>query len=131
MFKLYLAGPMSGLPQFNFPAFADAKERLEAEGYDVCSPHLRDDPAVQDAAWLSPDGNLDDLPLGLIGSDLYSTAVSNTLDISECDGLALLPGWSKSSGARHEVEIANRFRQPVAPLELWLMIPAQRMVGVR
>ncbi len=43
MKKVYLAGPMRGLPLFNFPAFADAAAKLRAQGYDVFSPAERDE----------------------------------------------------------------------------------------
>lgn len=36
---LYVAGPMSGLPDDNYPAFMDAAFRLRDCGYHVVSPH--------------------------------------------------------------------------------------------
>ena len=35
---VYIAGPMSGYPEFNAPAFAAAKARLEAAGLRVITP---------------------------------------------------------------------------------------------
>jgi len=35
---IYIAGPMSGLPEFNYPAFFAAAEQLTAAGYDVLNP---------------------------------------------------------------------------------------------
>lgn len=36
--KLYIAGPMTGLPEFNYPAFMDAERRLIAAGYEIENP---------------------------------------------------------------------------------------------
>jgi len=110
---------MTGFPQFNFPLFSDAAHDLRYAGYTVISPHEEDDQAVQDAAWRSKDGDPSDLPAGKSGSDPVLTAVCNVEGVGRSDGLAVLPGWQKSAGSRHEVETAHRFGIPVAPFDLW------------
>jgi hypothetical protein len=95
--KLYLAGPMTGIPQFNFPAFESATRELRSVGYEVVS-----------------------LPPAKEGSDPTLTAAKNVRDIAECQGLALLNDWYKSSGTLHEIATAHRFRLWVAPAWLWL-----------
>ena len=119
---LYLAGPMSGHRHFNFPAFERCAYELRRRGFEVISPHEEDDPEVQAAAWRSETGDFADLPDGKVGSDLRATVVANTMDVTRSQGLALLPGWSKSNGARHEVEIATRLHLPVAPVEVWMAV---------
>lgn len=54
--RLYLAGPMSGLPGFNFPAFHAAAKVLREAGYIIISPAETDPPDVQAVALASPDG---------------------------------------------------------------------------
>ena len=36
--KIYCAGPMTGLPELNFPAFHAEAARLRAFGYEVINP---------------------------------------------------------------------------------------------
>lgn len=36
--KVYISGPMTGLPEFNYPAFFAAAEALEARGYETINP---------------------------------------------------------------------------------------------
>ncbi len=118
--KLYLAGPMTGLPQFNFPLFDEMTTKLRNAGFDVVSPHESDTPEVQAAAWASDAGDPADLPETGAGADPLETAIKNVEDIAECDGIALLPKWHKSSGTRHEIETAHRWGKDVAPAWLWL-----------
>ena len=85
MRRIYLAGPMTGLPQLNFPAFHAEAARLRALGYDVVNP-----------AELNPNPNT-------------SWQTCMRVDIRElvtCDAVALLPKWHESRGARLEHQIA-------------------------
>jgi nucleoside 2-deoxyribosyltransferase len=117
--RLYLAGTMTGIPQFNFPLFEYWSGRLRNAGFDVLSPHNSDDPDVQKAAWASEAGDPSDLPPAKGGSDKKLTILKNTEDILGCDGIALIENWQRSSGAVHEIAIATRLGIPVAPVEMW------------
>lgn len=98
--KLYISGPMSGIPRFNFPAFARAALALREQGYTVVSPHEMDSQATQEAAWASPDGDVAGLPAGETWGALLARDVKIIAD--EVDGIVLLPNWEKSRGARLE-----------------------------
>ena len=50
MTRIYIAGPMSGLPDLNYPAFHAMAERLRAKGLHVESPAENDPPACE--SWL-------------------------------------------------------------------------------
>lgn len=101
--KLYLAGPMSNYPQFNYPAFFEAAKYLRDAGYTVHSPAEMDSPEVLAKILASPDGKLDrNLPSW---GDFLSKDVKVVAD--EVNGVVVLPGWEKSRGARLEVFVAK------------------------
>ena len=87
MIRLYLAGPMTGLPEFNYPAFNAEAARLRALGYEVENP--AENPLPADAPW----------------NDCLRVAVRQMLT---CDVVATLPNWVDSPGAQLEVYIAGR-----------------------
>ncbi|HET7386918.1 MAG TPA: DUF4406 domain-containing protein [Nocardioidaceae bacterium] len=102
--KLYISGPMTGLPEFNYPAFREADSLLRNVGYDILNPADSEErnptPGVPQA-W-----------------DWYMRhALRMVLD---AEGVALLPGWHESRGAALEVHIACALRLPVATVEEWL-----------
>jgi hypothetical protein len=47
--RVYLAGPMTGLPEFNYPAFNAEAARLRALGYQVENP--AENPLPAEAPW--------------------------------------------------------------------------------
>lgn len=90
--KVYLAGPMRGYPEFNFPAFAKAAAKLRAEGYEVFSPAEKGQEIV-----------LDKNP-GLQHDTAFRREVfkADAIAVCESDIIALMPGWEASAGARAE-----------------------------
>ena len=98
--KVYLAGPMTGYPEFNFPEFIDAASSLRVRRFEVWSPAERDleegfDPKTDDSKGLKYYMQYD-LPA-----------------VVKCDAVAVLPGWHKSAGARLEVFTAWAVGMPV------------------
>lgn len=85
--KVYLSGPMTGLPDYNYPAFNAAAAKLRALGFDV------DNPAEH-------HGGAQDLDRAVyMRSDIES--------LLKVHAVALLPGWGNSKGATLEVNIAR------------------------
>ena len=117
--KLYLAGPMTRIPQFNFPEFRAVTLILRDLGFEVVSPAESDAPAVQIAAWDSPDGDPAALPAETGGSDPFGTAMKNMDDIWGVDAIALLAGTKTSAGTQHELATALRWDKPSAPWWVW------------
>ena len=88
MKRIYISGPMSGLPEQNFPAFNAEAARLRDLGYEVVNP---------------ADLNPIDVPLS------WHECMRNDLKaLLDCDTLALLDGWQKSNGAHLEMHLAHR-----------------------
>lgn len=101
----YLAGPMRGKRDFNFPDFDKAKKLLEAAGYDVINPADLDRQMHIRAETLDyATGTFKGDPTPIILRDLVAIT---SLQPDRGDVLALLPGWSSSTGAICEVALAE------------------------
>lgn len=103
--RVYLAGPMTGIPQLNFPAFEYAATVLRQTGYDVISPHELDSPAVKAAATKSADEALVD---GKVAGETWGQILARDVRIvaDDVQGIAFLPGWENSRGAKLEATVA-------------------------
>ena len=105
--KVYVAGPMTGLPEFNYPAFRAAGSLLAAEGFDVLNPVEveQENASGEPQAW-----------------DWYMRRALRM--VVDADGVALLPGWERSRGARLEFHVATSLELDVRPLDEWLKVGA-------
>ncbi|WP_333810768.1 dATP/dGTP diphosphohydrolase domain-containing protein [Timonella senegalensis] len=97
---VYIAGPMTGLPEFNFPAFDTARDKYSTQ-FSVTSPADHDREQGFDPTGLTGHENLADL-----GLSLEETLLWDLQRVADADGLILLKGWEKSSGARAELALA-------------------------
>lgn len=85
MKRIYVAGPMTGYPELNFPAFHAAAAALREAGHHVENPaEINADP---NAAWL----------------DCMRADIARLVT---CDAVYMLPGWERSRGARIEQQLA-------------------------
>ena len=93
--RWYISGPMTGLPELNYPAFHSMASRLRAAGFEVENP-------------------------AEINASETDRAVCMKRDIERlltCDAVLLLPGWEASRGALLEVQIAKELRLPLVELQ--------------
>jgi Domain of unknown function (DUF4406) len=113
---LYLAGPMRGLPEFNFPTFLLVGATLRQAGFTVFDPAEYDVSNGFDYHGLTGNEDLSEL-----GFDLRDALATDLEFIArKADGVAVLPGWEQSKGARAEVATALALSLPVASASAWL-----------
>ena len=105
--RVYLAGPMRGIPYFNFPAFHAAAAKLRAEGHEVFSPaELDESMHDKEFSTSNPTGDLVKAARDY-GFDLrYVLARDLEYICLKADAVVLLPGWEKSQGATAERAVA-------------------------
>lgn len=85
--RFYIAGPMRGIKEHNYPRFQTAADYIRCQGSEVFSPHE------------AYEGD-QTRPL----ADYY---LWNLPSLLESTDVAFLPGWQNSSGARIEYLIAK------------------------
>lgn len=87
--KVYIAGPMTGLPEFNYPAFFAAAEVLEERGYEPLNPAT----APVCDSW---EGYMR----------------HGITQLMQADAVFLLDGYHNSQGARIESALAEKLSIP-------------------
>jgi hypothetical protein len=87
MKKIYISGAISGLdPEVVKQKFGEAEDRLQNQGWQTVNPLKNGLPA--ESTWEQHMGKDIELLLG-------------------CDAIAMLPGFSKSRGAKIELAVAR------------------------
>ena len=85
--RVYIAGPMTGKPDFNFPAFNEAAEALRKAGYEPVNPanHFRGDTMRKHHEYMREAAR----------------------ELATSQGILLLDGWRESKGATFEACVAH------------------------
>ena len=84
--RAYVAGPMSGIANLNFPLFHHVAAQLRAAGHDIVNPaEINIDPAAE---W-------------------HVCMRADIAELVTCDAIVMLPGHEKSRGAALELHIAK------------------------
>lgn len=93
--RLYLAGPMSGLPEHNYPAFHAAAVFYESQGYEVENPanNVVTNPHEGEQLWAA----------------FMRLSIPQML---RCDCVVALDGWEQSRGAVLELYLARQLGIP-------------------
>jgi hypothetical protein len=86
---------MSGLPEYNYPAFNSAAEELRRQGHEVENPAENPEPPCK--SW----------------AGYMRMAVAQLV---RCEVVALLPGWETSKGASVEHRLAHDLGLKVLPV---------------
>lgn len=102
--NIYLAGPMRGYKDFNFPAFFEAANKLREDGHTVFNPAERDTKEWGSQRLKSNTGDENEVAsnLGFHGAIALARNcfLADTHYIcTTADAIYLLPGWEKSKGA--------------------------------
>lgn len=95
MSKIYIAGPITDMPNNNHSEFALAEQYLKGKGHRVVNPH-----SIFDSIDTT----------GFDHSEYMKHCVS---ELAHCDEVVTLQGWETSKGAKQEVDIARIMGKPV------------------
>ena len=88
----YISGPMTGIDDYNFPAFERVTQALRKQGKTVVSPHevQHDDHGIPGSLHRTE----------YLRGDLLAM-------LKECNAIVVLPGWLASWGAKLEIHVAE------------------------
>jgi hypothetical protein len=109
--SIYIAGPMSGLPEFNFPAFFAAAAAWEASGVTVYNPANKDSENDFDPETYAAGDAAKSIKEGFDFREAYLWDIDCVI---KADGIYMLRGWQNSPGAagEHAVAVAVRRHYP-------------------
>jgi len=109
--SIYIAGPMTGYPLFNFPAFDKERDRWIERNFTVFNPADHDRKLLgKTSSWMPEESDSNGpwkswaIPGApslrqMLGADLAWIAEHAT-------DIVMLPGWEKSNGAKAEWSLA-------------------------
>ncbi len=118
--KIYIAGPMTGIENWNFPAFFEAERQLLELGHEVINPAHNDGATYEEALASANSGKR--------SWDWYMRR--DLTNLITCDAVCLLPDWRNSKGASLEVEVAKGLDMPLYILRDGKLAPRVEILGI-
>lgn len=111
--SIYIAGPMSGYPEWNYPAFFAAEEKLKTEGWRVKNPAAKD----QANGFIDEEASVTGDTALAIDKGTFDFRRAYLWDLTQIvrgDGIYMLRGWEQSPGARgeHAAAVAMKKNYP-------------------
>lgn len=102
MRRIYISGPMTGLPDLNFAAFEAAVKliRLVDPTAQIINPHEIEHTYGAEGTW----------------EQFLKLDLRHMLD---CDLVVILPGWHNSKGSLLEIHVATSVNIPIVCLEFF------------
>ena len=104
MLKIYIAGQMRGIPQYNYQEFMYAEQVLRDRGYMPINPVRMDKARGFDLLTLPASTDWHSFPPGM---DMQETAMHCAREVISADGIYMLKSWRFSKGAQAEHAIAD------------------------
>lgn len=99
--RVYIAGPMTGIANYNIAAFNEAEEKLLEEGYDVINPARLFKPLAKViASEADVLEHFHEYPRGKYAVAMIEMELAL---LRTCDAIKLLDGWKESQGAQREL----------------------------
>lgn len=103
---IYIAGPMKGIPLFNFPAFDAARDAINSwETHEAISPADIDRANGFDPIFLPADHDWFIIPPQ--AGTREEIIMRDIEAVMAADEIYMLPGWEKSAGAKAELHVAR------------------------
>jgi hypothetical protein len=106
MSTCYIAGPMTGIPGFNYRAFDEARDVLQSHGWKVISPvDLDRKNLTVDLSTMTGNEDLSPWRQKFARQDMEA--------LLKVERLFVLEGWEQSTGARNEMTMAAMLGVPI------------------
>jgi hypothetical protein len=102
---IYVAGPMRGHEDYNYPAFDRQKKVLEAQGWKVVNPadlDREDSKPINGPMQFDPENNYEDHEFMRQALKRDMVAICD-----ECTAIYMMSGFENSRGAKAEYQLAK------------------------